>query len=335
MSTPATERMRLLELIGSSWRTQAIHAMVELRIADRLAAGSMQPPALAAAVGADAGALERLLRGLRLLGLLEACPGGVRLTCMGRMLRTDSEQESLADWVRWWAGAQWGTWGHLPEAVREGEPMRARCSNAGGYGLHATDAAVAQLFHSAMGQLTSGIAPVLIERIGCLCSRHIVDVGGGRGELLVQVLRACPEARGILLEQEHAAAAARDHLEHWDLLRRCTVVTGDFFRDIPAGAQIYLLKSVLHNWDDVAAEHLLHACRSAMTEDAALAIIERVLDDQALDEAIVRSDLNMLVSLGGRERSVREMQQLLRRCGLSSEAPLVAGEHRLFVCRAV
>lgn len=334
MSTPASERSRLLELIGSSWRTQAIHAMVELRVADRLAAGPMEAAALADAVGADPRALERLLNGLRILGLVEADGEGHRLTSMGRMLRADSGEGSLAHWVLWWAGVQWGTWGRLPQAVREGAPMRERCTRAVGYALHTSDAATAELFHSAMGELTWGIAPVLIERLGSIRAARVVDVGGGRGDLLGCLLRALPESHGILLEQEHALAAARNHLGRLDLLGRCTLLAGDFFHEVPAGGQVYLLKSVLHNWDEAAAERLLSACRRAMAENSALAVIERAIDIHSPDDASVRSDLNMLVSLGARERSLRELDDLLRRCRLAPETPLPAGEHHVILCRA-
>lgn len=334
MSARALERARLLDLIGSSWRTQAIHAMVELRLADRLASGPMTCVALAQAVAADEGALLRLLRGLCMLDLVETGGDTYRLTSMGQLLRTDREEDSLADWVRWWGGVQWTTWGKLPDAVREGTPMRQRCTDAAGYALHATQRDVAQVFHKAMAQLSAGVAPELVAKLAALAPARIVDVGGGRAELLGQLLLACPHAQGILLEQEHALAAARDHLRRLDLLARCTLLAGDFFLDVPPAADVYLLKSVLHNWDDASAARILQTCRRAMRTDATLAVIERAFDDGAPEESTVRSDLNMLVSLGGRERSVGELDALLRRCGFAPGQPVRAGEHRLILCCA-
>lgn len=335
MTPTSPERARLLQLIGGSWRTQAIHAMVELGLADRLAHGPLQLAALAESAQAHEGALQRLLRGLRILGLVEQGGEGYRLTDMGRLLRTQSQDESLAHWAKWWAGMQWTTWGKLHEAVRENAPMRARCKGAAGYALHGLQEDTACTFHLAMAELSAGVASMVIERIAAVDPARIVDVGGGRGELLAQLLLACPRANGVLLEQEHALAGAREHLERFDLMTRCELVAGDFFERIPEAADVYLLKSVLHNWDDGAAARLLRTCRRAMPRHAVLAMIERTLDDDAPDEAAVRSDLNMLVSLGGRERSFGELDDLARGAGLMPAEPVQLGEHALMLCAPV
>lgn len=332
MTSAVSDRARLLELIGGSWKTQAIHAMVELRLADRLAEGPMQTGALAQALQAHEGALHRLLRGLRILGLVERCDEGHRLTTMGELLRTEPHRESLAQWVRWWAGVQWPTWGMLAEAVRENVPVRARSNGAGGYGLHAKDEDAAETFHAAMAQLSAGVSAPLVRRIAALAPRCIVDVGGGRAELLAELLVACPTANGILLEQSHALASAREHLERSGLQARSTLVAGDFFQHVPEGADLYVLKSVLHNWDEGSATRLLRTCRRAMPGHSLLAVIERVIDDNAPAESDVRSDLNMLVSLGGRERSAGEFDLLLRSAGLAPREQVRCGEHSLIMC---
>ena len=138
----------------------------------------------------------------------------------------------------------------------------------------------------------------------------------------------------MLFEQRHAFAAARKYLDGEHVLNRCTLLEGDFFREIPAGADVYLLKSVLHNWDDQDVGRLLQRFRERMTGSARLAIIERALDEGAPTEADLRSDLNMLVALGGRERSLRELQDLLGRCGMHADSPIRAGEHQILICRA-
>lgn len=335
MNVDAAERARLLDLIGGSWKTQAIHAMVQLGLADRLAHGPLQLAALAESAQVHPGALLRLLRGLCLVGLVERCEQGYRLTTMGRLLRAEPEGESLAHWVRWWAGVQWPTWGLLHEAVRENTPTRARSQGLGGYALHEKHAGAAGTFHRAMAQLSAALPPMLVQRLAALAPSCIVDVGGGHGELLAQLLLACPRARGVLLEQGHALAGARDQLGRLELLARSEFIAGDFFTHVPQSGDVYVLKSVLHNWDDAPASRLLRTCRQAMARHATLAVIERVIDDEAPDEAAVRSDLNMLVSLGGRERSRGELDALLRGAGLRPREHLDFGAHALILCDPV
>jgi SAM-dependent methyltransferase len=335
LTTAAADRSRLLALIGSSWRTQAIYAMVLLGIADRLCQGDpVGLQELATEVGADQGALRRLLRGLRVLGLIRESDAGFALTPMGQLLNSGDGGESLADWVRWWAGdLQWRTWGALTEAVREGRPMRERFAPASGYEVHAASAGAAHVFHSAMAQLSAAVGPAVIACLRGAAACKVIDIGGGRGELLGQVLLARPETTGVLLEQNHALPTAREHLTQVGVIARCTVAQGDFFREVPAGADIYLLKSILHNWADAQAERLLRECRRAMKADARLAVIERAIDDDSPHEADVRADLNMLVGLGGLERTVNELHALFERCGLRACSVFDAGEYRIFLCR--
>jgi orsellinic acid C2-O-methyltransferase len=329
------DRARLLALIGSSWRTQAVHAMVCLGLADSLSPGPASLEQLARLAGADVNALSRLLRALDFLGLVEQHAGGWTLTPMGGLLRSDSGHESLADWVRWWGGeVQWRTWGSLGDAVRQGRAMREHHAAGSRYELHATSQGAAHVFHSAMGQLSASVGPTLLQALSLIGPCTVADIGGGRGELLASVLKACAEATGVLFEQRHAFAAARKYLEREHVLDRCTLREGDFFRDVPAGADVYLLKSVLHNWDDQDVGRLLRRFRERMTGSARLAIIERALDEAAPTEADLRSDLNMLVALGGRERSLRELQDLLGRCGMHADSPIRAGQHQILICRA-
>lgn len=315
MSAPAETVERLLELVGCSWRTQAIHAMVVLGVADALASGPLEGDALARAVGAHHGALQRLLRGLALLDLVRASDGAYELTAMGRLLCTQDREHSLADWVSWWAGRSWAAWGMLPEAVRNGAPVRAQVHGRAGYAIHENSPQAAETFHAAMAALSALAAPQVLSALAQDCS-HVVDVGGGYGELLAHLLRARPHLHGTLLEQQHALAGARRHLEAAGVAARCTLTAGDFFATVPTGADAYLLKSVLHNWGDEAAACLLHHCCEAMTPNSQLLIVERLLDSVCPTDAQVRTDLNMLVGLGGRERTITELIALGRKCGL-------------------
>jgi hypothetical protein len=148
---------------------------------------------------------------------------------------------------------------------------------------------------------------------------RIVDVGGGQGEMLARILAAHPGLHGTLLELPHARDGACAHLARAGVLERCEVVVGSFFESIPAGADAYLLKAILHNWDDTACASLLHQCRDAMAPHAALLVIERILPSPGVAPAwsMARADLNMLAALGGRERTHDEFEKLLSEGGFS------------------
>jgi hypothetical protein len=151
--------------------------------------------------------------------------------------------------------------------------------------------------------------------------RQVVDIGGGYGELLAEILAAQRPVRGIVIDLPHATRDAAAYLVERGLAARCSVVSGSFFEPPPAGADVYLLKSILHNWDDADALRVLRQCRAAMPAAARVLVVERVLPAQAAggrrERAVLRSDLNMLVSLGGRERTRREFAELALQAGLT------------------
>ena len=146
-----------------------------------------------------------------------------------------------------------------------------------------------------------------------------MDVGGGYGELLAQILTVYPSARGVLFDMPHAISKARDHLAGRSLAGRCEFVAGDFFASVPSGADIYLMKTVIHDWPDDKARDILRTCRRPMPSGARLLIIERLmperLDPSEENRALARVDLHMLVALGAQERTLAEMLALLGSAG--------------------
>jgi hypothetical protein len=143
-----------------------------------------------------------------------------------------------------------------------------------------------------------------------------VDVGGGSGGLLAAVLDRYPGVRGVVFDQPGVVAGAGELLAARGLADRCAVVGGDFFAGVPAGGDAYLLKAVLHDWEDDDAGRLLRTCRSAMGDDAVLLLVERLLGEGADPRGTAFSDLNMLVAPGGRERDRAEYAGLLDAAGL-------------------
>lgn len=150
--------------------------------------------------------------------------------------------------------------------------------------------------------------------------RRIVDVGGGYGEVLAAILLAFPAMEGVLFDLPHTMDGARQHLARAGVIERCEFVSGDFFESVPGGADAYLLKALIHDWDDQQSARILGNCRKAMAVDAKMLLVEQVMPERmAASPAHLRAavhDLNMLVMLGGRERTASEFRDLLAAAGL-------------------
>jgi hypothetical protein len=210
---------------------------------------------------------------------------------------------------------QWPAWEKLLHSVKTGKSATQFGSGIEGFGRLRSDPEAARIFNGAMAELTRLLAADIMRAYDFSGAQLIVDVGGGHGALLSAILKAHPDAHGILFELPHAMAGARECLENVRLADRCQLLAGDFFEAIPSGGDVYILKNVLHDWDDERASAILHNCRGAVTEQAKLLLIERVLpwrfEASAQHRAMAWMDLTMLVSLGGRERAETEFHDLL------------------------
>lgn len=339
LDTDAAARERVLALINAGWTTQAVHACCALGLPELLDEG-LDVATLAQRSDSHAPSLQRLLRALASLGLCtEGRDGRYALTDAGALLRADAAG-SLQAWALLAGGSQWVRWGELAHSVRSGRSHRQRHEGRDDFGALDADPAAAALFHRAMTELTRRVAAEVLQVVDLGAARCIVDVGGGSGELLAQVLRAQPGARGVLLDLPHALAGAGAVLERAGVRGRCALVSGSFFDGVPAGGDVVLLKSVLHNWDDARCGRLLARCRAALDAGARLLVIERVLPEHVSgslhDREAMRSDLNMLVALSGRERRRAEFETLLGGAGFALQATRpTAGVFQVLEARAI
>jgi hypothetical protein len=313
-------RTRLLGLINASWTTQAIATAVRLGIADHLAEEPLSVDALSRATGSDPQALHRLLRALVTIEVLteseDTCFALGELGC----LLTSQAPGSLAAWAEFCGTRSWTGWQHLHDCVLTGRSARQLDGGSAGLEFLDDDPQAASLFNRAMGSLSFAVAQSVASTLSLEGASRVVDVGGGTGELLSVLLSVHPGLHGVLHDRPHAEDAARRKLLQAGVADRCDLLTGDFFEAVPAGGDLYLLKSVLHDWDDERARTILTRCRDAMGPSARLIVIERLMPDRLAaseaDRAIVRSDLNMLVGPGGRERTEAAYRELLADCGL-------------------
>ena len=301
----------LLRLVNGFRVTQTIYAGVELGIPDFLAEGERTADDLADASGADPPTLYRLLRALASLGIVhEGDERRFSLTDLGRPLRSDVPG-SLRGWVRLQGRDYlWRSWGNLANAVREGQNSFRMVHGTDIWEWRAEHADESAIFDEAMRSMTIGANASILDAYDFGQFGTIVDVAGGNGTLIAALLAAHPASRGILFDQEHVVSGAEPILRAAGVLDRCEIVAGSFFASVPEGADAYVLKWIIHDWEDEESVAILRTCRAAMGTDAVVLLIERDLGQPNEDPVAKLADLNMLVMPGGRERTLDEYAAL-------------------------
>ncbi len=309
----------MLPMIWGMHISRAIYVAAELRIADLLTDGPVSSTELARATRTHEPSLYRVLRLLAALGVLDTVePRSFGLTALGDRLRSDAPAcvRSWAIFLEALGGVR--PFEHILHTVRTGEPGFDTALGMKIFDFLAQNPQNAATFDAAMSERTAAFAPSVAGACDFSPARTVVDVGGGTGTLLVEILRRHAHLHGILFETPAVAARADAVLDAIDLADRCQVLAGDFFENLPAGADYYVLANVLHDWDDTRAGQILRNCRLAMPRDGRVLIVERLIPDTP-GHAVptLLSDINMLIITGGQERTNAEYGDLLAAAGLT------------------
>ncbi len=296
----------------------AIRVAATLRLADRIAAGTTTPTELAADVDVDPDALGRLLRYLAARGVFaEPEPGRFALTGSAEPLRDDHPDQIRARLDLTSAlGRADLAFGALLDVVRTGKPGYPMVHGRGFWADLAGDPGLTASFDAVMAKDQVLWAPWLAAQ-DWSGTHHVVDVGGGIGTLLIVLLQAQPHLRGTLVELPATAAAAERALAEAGLSGRCDVVAGSFFDRLPAGADVYLLSSIVHDWNDTDTTAILRRCAQAAGPDGRVLLGELVATGDEDRQAFTKMDLCMLVYLGGRERTLEDFAALAGAAGLA------------------
>ena len=321
-----TPRRALFRLVSGYQLSQALHVAARLGVADRLAGGPRSSDDVAAETGTHPDTLYRLLRALAAVGVLHELDGRrFELTELGEGLRRD-----VAGSVHGWAmmigrPMHWNTWSSLVESVRTGENAFRLVHGTDVWSYRAERPDEQAIFDDAMTAMTGLIDAAVLDVYDFTRFREVVDVAGGRGALLAAILAKHETVKGVLFDQPDVVANA-------DAVRarfgeRCRIVGGNFFERVPEGADAYLLKSILHDWEDAECVAILRVIREAMPAHALVLVLERDLGGANENPGAKLSDLNMLVNPGGRERSDDEYAALFAAAGLRYEGatPTAAG----------
>lgn len=324
---------RVLELLAGKWLTAAISAAATLGLPEALENGPKSGAELAQALGCEPAALARLLRVLAGESIVRAEPDGrFVLLPAGRLLRQDALGR-LARYVGSPLG--WDPWSGLVHALRTGESAFEKRYGQPLFDHLDRHPAEAALYDAAIEAFAHREAVALASHFDFSDVRRVLDVGGGRGGLLVELLRRHPHLSGLLLERPTAVAEARRAFAEADLAGRAEAVVGDFFDALPEGADLCVLKHIVHSWDDETVVALLARCRRAVGPTGRVLVVEGILMRDGRRNLTNMLDLEMLVLCGpGRERTKPELRRLFARAGLAlvESRPLTESAH-LFVTR--
>jgi hypothetical protein len=308
----------LYQLATAHYGSQALYVAAKLGVADHFGDGPTTAEALAAATKSHAPSLARVLRLLVTLGVLEEGDGGFTLTAMGAALKSGPGSFRAA--VQLFAGPMvWGAWGDLLRTVETGEPAFARVFDTDSFGYFDSHPEEGANFDEAMGAFTRMISGAVAASYDFSALRSVIDVGGGEGVLLNGILKANPALRGTVFDLPRLEERARAQIAAAGLADRYAFHGGDFFESVPAGHDAYLLKHVIHDWNDERAVTILKSCRRAMGDQGKLLLVEGVYPPRVVATPECRgaaaNDVNMLVCTGGLQRTEEAFRDLYAAAG--------------------
>lgn len=325
MATP-TATQRLHAMITGEWVTASLHTAVVLGIADVLATAPQSADTIARRTRTEPDALRRLLRMLAAHGVFaERADGHFEQTALSALLCADAPGSLRAILLMYGSEVWRAAWDRMLHSIRTGETAFSKVHGAELFEYMQRDREFAATFNRAMTEGSARVAEEIVAAYDFSRFGTIVDVGGGQGLLLSAILQAAPAARGILVDLPHVVEAARTLVAERGVAERCHLVGGSFFEEVPGGGDAYVMKWILHDWNDADATRILRVVRAAMAPAGRLIVFDRLLPERITDgnpvyQSSTLADLNMLVNVTGRERTAAEFRALLAGGGFHLES---------------
>lgn len=306
----------MLQIISNFWTTRAVYVLAKLGIPDLLKSGPKSAQELAGSTGTHAPSLYRLLRALASAGMLQTeADGRFALTPMSELLVTDAPGSMRSFVVSELGQEHYPAWGNFMHSIKTGEIAFDNHFGMDIWKYFQQNPEDAAVFNDSM----SGMTAVVNEKITSLYDfsgfNKIVDVGGGHGGLITAILKANPQAFGVLFDAEQVISGARQKLEAAGIADRCASIAGNFFESVPAGGDAYIMKWIIHDWDDEKATRILKNIRSQIPQNGRVIIVDAVVPEGDEPDFSKFFDLNMMVMTGGKERTAREFDELLAAAG--------------------
>jgi predicted O-methyltransferase YrrM len=319
---------KLLQMMTGYWVTQALYVAAKLGIADLLCEGPVNCDVIASKTSTHPQSLYRTLRALASVGVFtEVAPEQFALTPSAVLLQSGTPNSMRALAIMY-AEEQYRAWGEMLYSVQTGQPAFEHQFGMDVFEYFVQNPEAGAVFNEAMTGLTSQVADALANTYDFSGFETIVDIGGNLGTVIAAILRRYPNARGILFDRPNVVASAAEHLAEAGVEDRCQRIGGDFFAAVPTGGNVYLLASILHDWDDDRCVAILTKCRQVMPAYGKLLVVELVLPEGDVPHAGKWVDLHMLVMASGRERTAAQYRALFLAGGfdLASVSPIPGGQ---------
>ena len=329
-NSPPSSYDVVLQMVIGKWISEALGVVVEIGVPDQLAQGARRCSDMAREAGVSDDALYRLLRALASVGLLKESSGRrFKLTATGRLLRSD-HPESLAGYARFTAhDSTWRPWGELSYSVKTGLPAFDYVFKTPIFEYFSRNSEAAAVFDSAMTSISAREARATADAYDFKGVKTLMDVAGGHGLLLATILRRHKKMRGVLFDLLHVAAGAAATFARAGISGRVRIESGDFFKELPSGADAIIMKHIIHDWDDDSATRILQACHRALGPRGKVLVVDTVIPAGNTPHYGKLLDLEMLVlTPRGRERTRTEFVKLLSGAGfrlsrvIATESPL-------------
>ena len=306
----------LMQMLFGAQMQRGVCLAVRLGIPDLLAEQTQTAEELAAKTGTHAPSLYRLLRTLASIGVFaENAEKKFELTPISALLR-DGAPNSMRDFaVMMGEEWIWQAWGELPYSVQTGGVAHEKAQGMGSFEFFQKNAEAGKVFNAAMTNFTRAIIPAFVEAYDFSGVNRLVDVAGGHGLLLAGVLKANPRLRGVLFDLPFVLEGAVGLLAEEGVSDRVELVLGNFFESVPTGADAYMMKHIIHDWDDESSIKILRNIHSAIDENGKILIVEMVIPEGSEPHPSKALDILMLVMEGGKERTKYEYGKLLEASG--------------------
>ncbi len=326
---------QLIQLTTGYIASTAIYLAVKLRIADRLASGPRTSADLAQQASVNEDALYRVLRTLTSLGVFQETAPRMFANNLPASMLISGAEGSMYDMALWMSDPfHFQVYADALYSVETGKPAVEKTFGMPIFEYFPKNPQESEIFNNAMTTFSGMVIPAVLEAYDFSGIGTLVDIAGGHGRVLTSILQRYPSMRGVLLDLEHVIAGARPVIDQLGLANRCHATTGDFFKAVPPGGDAYIMKHIIHDWNDAQAITILKNIRAAMNPGGRVILLESVLapDNQPDFGKII--DLEMLLMPGGRERTEQEFRDLFQRAGftltriVSTKSPLSVVEAR-------
>lgn len=306
----------MFQIISGFWISRAVYIIAKLGIPDLLKEGPKSTNELAAETSTHAPSLYRVLRALVSVGVLTGNDDGkFALTPLSETLVTDAPGS-----VRWFAVSELGeehypAWGNLMHSVKTGEIAFDNLYGMDIWKFFEQNPENGALFNDSMSGITAATNEAITTLYDFSSFNKLVDVGGGHGGLITGVLKKNAQLKGVVFDAPEVISGTRSKIEAAGLADRCETIGGNFFESVPSGGDAYILKWIIHDWDDEKSIRILRNVREQMSPTSKLILVDSVVPESPEPHFSKFIDLNMLVMTGGKERTESEFRQLLGSAG--------------------